>query len=169
VADAVVETEVELEQAIHPRRGGGRDTMQAAVALAVVIGARVAMERAASTFGERHAVPGIVTGGLILAGVTSLPNAVAGIYLAARGRGAATLSTAMNSNALNVVVGLLIPGALAGLGSPSAAATLVAGTYLGLTAVVGLSAFLGGGLRRGFGAAMVCLYAGYVVALLSVS
>ena len=34
---------------------------------------------------------GIVTGGLVLAVVTSLPNAVAAIYLALRGRGAAAL------------------------------------------------------------------------------
>ena len=67
------------------------------------------MERAASALGSRFAVPEIVVGGLVLAAVTSLPNAVAAVYLAARGRGAATLSTALNSNTLNVVVGLLIP------------------------------------------------------------
>ena len=48
---AITEEELELEVAIHPRRGGARDAMAAAVALAVVVGASVAMERAASRLG----------------------------------------------------------------------------------------------------------------------
>ena len=51
-----------------------------------------------------------MTGALVLAGVTSLPNAVSALYLAVRGRGAATLSIALNSNAINVTAGLLLPG-----------------------------------------------------------
>jgi hypothetical protein len=50
--------------------------------------------------------------------VTSLPNAVSALYLAVRGRGAATLSIALNSNALSVTVGLLLPGILVGLARP---------------------------------------------------
>ena len=74
------------------------------------------MELAATALGSRYAVPDIVTGGLVLAVVTSLPNAVSAIYLAMRGRGAAVLSTALNSNAINVVAGLLIPASITGLG-----------------------------------------------------
>ena len=74
------------------------------------------MEVAATAVGRRYAVADIVTGGLVLAVVTSLPNAVSAVYLARRGRGAAVLSTALNSNAINVVGGLLIPASLAGLG-----------------------------------------------------
>jgi Ca2+/Na+ antiporter len=65
--------------------GSGSD---ASYATLVVVAASVAMEQTASTLGARHAIPEIVVGGLILAGVTSLPNAVAAVYLAARGRGA---------------------------------------------------------------------------------
>jgi cation:H+ antiporter len=107
---AVTEEEIELEAAIHPRRGRARDAVVAAIAVVVVVGASIAMEQAASDLGTRYAVPEIVIGGLILAGVTSLPNAVAAVYLAARGRGLAVLSTALNSNALNVAIGLLLPG-----------------------------------------------------------
>ena len=81
--------------------------------------ASVTMERAAAALGNRFAIPEIVVGGLVLAAVTSLPNAVAAVYLAARGRGAATLSTALNSNNLNVTIGLLVPAALIGLGLPN--------------------------------------------------
>jgi cation:H+ antiporter len=74
------------------------------------------MEVAATTLGRRYAVADVVTGALVLAVVTSLPNAVTAVYLARRGRGAAVLSTALNSNAINVVAGLLIPASLTGLG-----------------------------------------------------
>src|SRR5258707_802798 len=76
---AVSEEELELEDAIHPRRGRWPDVVIAAVALVVVVAASVTMERAASALGARYAVPEIVTGGLLLAAVTSLPNAVAAV------------------------------------------------------------------------------------------
>ena len=91
----------------------------AVLATGVVVGASIAMELTASKLGARHHVAEIVIGGLVLAGVTSLPNAVSALYLAVRGRGAATLSIALNSNALNVTIGLLLPGMLVGLGAPS--------------------------------------------------
>jgi cation:H+ antiporter len=163
---AIVEEEIELEVAIHPRPGRARDLALAAVAVLVVIGASVTMEQAASKLGARHAIPGIVTGGLVLAGVTSLPNAVAGVYLAARGRGAATLSTAMTSNALNVVVGLLPPAAIVGL-STSGSSTLVAVWYVALTAIALAFAYSGRGLRRSHGALIVTAYVAFVAALIA--
>jgi cation:H+ antiporter len=164
---AIFEEETELQIAIHPRPGDARDAALAALAVVVVVGASVAMEQAASTFGARAAIPQIVIGGLLLAGVTSLPNAVAAVYLARRGRGAATLSTAMNSNAINVVFGLLLPGALVGLGAPSASSTLVAACYLGLTAFALLAAYAGHGLSRLSGALIVCGYIAFAIALLA--
>ena len=102
-------------------------------ALITVIGASTVMEVAATAAGRRYGVADVVTGGLVLAVVTSLPNAVSAVYLARRGRGAAVLSTALNSNAINVVAGLLIPASLAGLGPRSGQGTLVAAWYAGLT------------------------------------
>ena len=81
--------------------------------------------------------------------MTSLPNAVSAIYLARRGRGAAALSTALNSNSLNVAFGLLLPAALIGLAKPSASGMLVASWYVGLTAVTLALAYVGRGLRPG--------------------
>ena len=163
---AITEEEQELEVAIHPRRGRTRDWIEALMAVALVVGASVAMESSGSTLGARHAVPEIVVGGLILAGVTSLPNAVAGIYLAARGRGAATLSTAMNSNALNVTVGLLLPATIVGFAS-SGQATLVAAWYLGLTAFALGSAYLSRGLRRSHGVLIISAYLAFVAIVIA--
>ena len=146
--EAVVEEEIELEAAIRPRRGRSIDAVVALGALTVVVVASVAMEQGASALGVRYGIAEIVVGGLVLAAVTSLPNAVAAVYLARKGRGAAALSTALNSNAINVTVGLLIPATVIGLSKPSGSGLLVAGWYLGLTAVTLLLAYVFGGLHR---------------------
>lgn len=169
LAEAIHEEELELEVAIRPRPALLRDEVMAAVAVAVVVGASVVMEQAASKLGARHGVPQIVVGGLVLAAVTSLPNAVAAIYLAARGRGAAALSTAMNSNALNVAAGLLLPASFAGLGAASAPGTFVALYYLGLTAFVLAAAYVRRGLDRLQGVLIVCAYAAFVGVLLAIT
>jgi cation:H+ antiporter len=163
---AVAEEELELEEAIRPSRGRWTDAATAAGALIVVVVASIAMERAASSLGRSLGVPEIVTGGLVLAAVTSLPNAVAAVYLASRGRGAATLSTALNSNTLNVVAGLLLPGVLLGLGAPSGQALLVAAWYGGLTLAVLALAWRHRGLGRRQGAAIIAAYAAFTVGVI---
>jgi len=114
----------------------------------------------------RYAVADIVTGGLVLAVVTSLPNAVSAVYLARRGRGAAVLSTALNSNAINVVGGLLIPASLAGLGPGSGQDTLVAALYAGLTVLALALAYHGRGVGRATGTAIIAGYLAFVTALI---
>jgi cation:H+ antiporter len=162
---AVAEEELELEEAIRPSRGRWTDAVTAVAALIAVIVASIAMERAAFSLGRSLGVPEIVTGGLVLAAVTSLPNAVAAVYLASRGRGAATLSTALNSNTLNVIAGLLLPGALLGLGPPSGQALLVTIWYAGLTLAVLALAWSHRGLSRRQGAAIIAAYAAFTASL----
>jgi cation:H+ antiporter len=163
---AVTEEEIELEDAIRPQRGRWPDVAVASGALVVVVAASVLMERAASDLGQRYGVPQIIVGGLILAAVTSLPNAVAAVYLAGRGRGAATMSTALNSNTINVVVGLLVPGALLGFGRPSGQAVLVTAWYVGLTFVVLAVAYRHRGLSRRAGSLVIAAYVAFTVSLL---
>ncbi len=166
---AIVEEESELEEAIHPRRGTGGDALMASGALVVVVAASIAMERGASSLGVHFAIPEIIVGGLVLAAVTSLPNAVSAIYLARRGRAAATLSTALNSNSLNVTAGLLIPATVIGLAKPSGSGLLVAGWYVGLTAVTLVLAYSGHGLARSSGGLIIAAYALFVILLLVTS
>jgi Ca2+/Na+ antiporter len=167
LATAVGEEEAELEPAIHPRRGGPRDAALALGALAVVVGASVLMEHEATTIGSAWSVAPILIGALVLAAVTSLPNAVAGIYLAARGRGAASLSTALNSNLLNVIAGLLVPGAILGLGRADTQTTLITLAYVALTALALAAAYAGRGLGRVAGVVLVLAYLGFSAALLA--
>jgi cation:H+ antiporter len=164
---AVTEEEIELEDAIQPGRGRWPDVAAAAAALVVVVAASIAMERAAVSLGRRFGVPEIIVGGLVLAAVTSLPNAVAAIYLAARGRGHATLSTALNSNTINVVVGLLLPGVVLGLGQPTPQTALVVGWYAALTLAVLVLAWRHRGLSRGPGAVVIAAYGAFCGSLLA--
>jgi cation:H+ antiporter len=167
LATAVGEEELELEEVIHPDAGGVRDAGVAALALAVVVGASVAMEQEATALGSSWHVAAILVGALVLAAVTSLPNAVAGIYLALRGRGAASLSTALNSNVLNVVAGLLLPGAILGLGAPNTPTDLIALGYLTLTVLALLAAYAGRGLERRAGAVLIATYGAFTIALIA--
>ena len=158
LAAAVSEEERELEAAITPRRGTPRDVIVAGVSLVVVVAASVVMERAASSLGSRYGVTQIVVGGLVLAAVTSLPNAVAAVYLARRGRGAATFSTALNSNTINVVVGLMVPAAVIGLGRPASQTILIAAWYVGLTLGVLGFVYLDRGIGRSVGILVIAAY-----------
>jgi cation:H+ antiporter len=169
LASAVDEEALEVVVAIRPQRGRRRDALAAAAALVVVIFASVTMERGASALGQHYVVAAVVVGGLVLAAVTSLPNAVAAVYLAAKGRGAAALSTALNSNTLNVTAGLLIPAAVIGLARPSSQAVLIAGWFVGLTALTLVLAYADRGLRRWAGWLIIAGYAAFVAALLAAS
>ena len=151
----------------RPPRGRRPDFVIAAAALVVVVAASVIMERAASLLGTHFAIPEIVTGAVILAAVTSLPNAVAAVYLAARGRGAAMLSTTLNSNALNVTAGLLLPATITGLGAPSPHSALVAVWYLVLTVAALTFAYRDSGVRRVTGALIIGAYLVFLGSLLA--
>ena len=164
---AVDEEELELAEAIRPPRATAKDVWLAMGALVVVVLASVAMEQGASTLGGHFDIPEIVVGGLVLAAVTSLPNVVSAVYLARRGRGAATLSTALNSNSLNVAAGLLIPAVVIGLAKPSGSGLLVAGWYVALTAMTLLLAYASRGLGRISGGVIIAAYVGFVVVLLT--
>ena len=167
LARALAEEEAELEMAIRPQLGDRRDALVALAALAVVIGASVAMEEQATTIGARMGWSQIIVGGLILAAVTSLPNLVAAVYLSSRGRGGATLSEAFNSNVFNVIVGLLLPGAILGIASEAGSGLLVALAYSALTCMALALAFRGHGLTRLTGSIIIAGYCVFVVAMVA--
>jgi cation:H+ antiporter len=125
------------------------------------------MEEQATTIGARMGWSQIIVGGLILAAVTSLPNLVAAIYLSSRGRGGAALSEAFNSNVFNVIVGLLLPGAILGIASEAGSGQLVALAYAALTCVALALAFRGHGLTRLTGSIIIAGYCVFVVAMVA--
>lgn len=165
----VVLEEEEEVLASHHSEGRSRNDLAVAVgALVLVIVASAAMEEAGSTLGARLGVPQIVVGGIVLAAVTSLPNAVSAVYLARRQRGVAVLSTALNSNSLNSVAGFLIPASIVGL-TETPTARYVAGWYLVLTAVALGFALGDRALHRGIGWLIIAAYAVFAGSLVAAS
>jgi hypothetical protein len=78
------------------------------------------------------------------------------------------LSEAFNSNAFNVIVGLLVPGAILGLARPSGDALFVAGSYAVLTAASVALALRGRGLDRRAGSIIIVGYLVFAVVLASI-
>jgi hypothetical protein len=76
------------------------------------------------------------------------------------------LSIALNSNAINIVAGLLIPAWVAGLGPHSGQGTLVAAWYAGMTVFSLALAYRGRGLGRAAGGLIIAGYLAFVTALL---
>jgi hypothetical protein len=165
LASAVHEEEDELAEAIRPAPGTWRDGLAVTMLLAVVVAASITMEQTAAALGRRYGVADIITGAVVLAVVTSLPNAVSAVYLARRGRGAAVLSTALNSNAINATAGLLIPATVVGLGAPGGQDLLVTAWYAGLTVLALALAWHGRGLGRLPGALVIAGYLAFTAAL----
>ncbi|HUY05864.1 MAG TPA: hypothetical protein VMU99_01205 [Acidimicrobiales bacterium] len=150
--------ERDLANVISHKSGRTCDIYLASVMLIVVVGSSSVMERIASTVGDRNRWSNFVVGGVVLAGVASLPNAVAAIYLALHGRGAATLSTAMHSNVLNVMFGIIVPALFIGVGEQSRVGSDLALWYLAMTVVALSIAYLRRGLGRASGLIIVLVY-----------
>jgi cation:H+ antiporter len=169
ISTSVNEEELELASAIRPSRGRPVDAVLAAGALVIVVIASIFMERGATEIGHHLHIADAVIGGVILAAVTSLPNAVAAVHLASKGRGAAALSTTLNSNNLNTVVGLLIPATILGLLAPSGPGLLAASWYVGLTILALVLAFALRGLNRYAGGFIIAGYVGFVGVLVVIT
>jgi len=170
LAGAVREEDVELGPLPVPApgpRGLRTDLGAVALCLGAVVVASALMERTGTVIGARLGAPAIVVGGVMLAAVTSLPNAVSAVYLARRGRGAAVLSEAMNSNGLNVIAGLLLPGAIVGLGAAGSGGIDVAWWYAALTVSSLAVAASRRGLGRLFGTGIVLAYVAFVLTLVA--
>lgn len=169
VALAIEEEESELQEAIRPPRGRPFDVVMALVALVVVVISSVIMEHEASRLGHHFHVPNAIVGGIVLAAVTSLPNAVAAVHLASKGRGSAALSTALNSNNLNVLAGLFIPGAIIAVAAPSTAGDVVVISFVALTIATLVLAYARSGLTRRAGAMIIAGYVIFVAVLITVA
>lgn len=158
--------EAEEQDASRALPGDRADAAMAAVATATVIGASVVMEQAGTTAAAAAGVSQLVIGGLVLAAITSLPNAVAAIYLATRARGVAAMSEAFHSNTFNVLAGFLAPAVLVALGPIRPDVPPAGVAYLGMTVLTVALAWTNRGLRRRSGILIIAAYltyAGYLV------
>jgi cation:H+ antiporter len=131
-------------------------------ALAVIVAGSTGMVEAALRLAGRWSVPDAVVGILVLAILTSLPNAFTAARLAFQGRGSALLSETLNSNTTNLVFGVSVPALVISLGSATALTGFELAWLLAMTAVVLLLLAPRGGVRRSGGVAILLLYAVFV-------
>jgi cation:H+ antiporter len=131
-------------------------------ALVVIVVGAVGMVYSAVLVAGRWGVPRPLVGLLLLATLTSLPNAYTAIRLGLAGRGAALVSEALNSNTINLSIGILVPSVIVSSASGGHGFAL---DYIWMVAVtIATLALVGrrGGAGRIAGAAIVASYIAYV-------
>jgi cation:H+ antiporter len=129
-------------------------------ALALIVAGSALMVEAAVRLGDRWSVPEYLVGVLVLAVLTSLPNAYTGIRLGFQGRGSALLSETLNSNTINLVAGIAMPALVLSLGTFSGLVTFDLAWLIATTLVV--LALLVRGVGRAGGGLLVGLYVVFV-------
>ncbi len=97
-------------------------------------------------------------GTVVLAALTSLPNAYAAARLALQGRGAAVVSETLNSNTINVLAGIALPALVFGGGPANGPGGSDLLWLLGMTAAVLLLLARRRGLTRAGGGAIIAAY-----------
>jgi cation:H+ antiporter len=106
---AAVALRRELGARRHPDGVDMRAVLLIPPALAIIVLGSIGMVHTGLQLGHAAGIPNVLVGVLVLAVVTSLPNAYTGIRLGLARRGAALVSETMNSNTINLVGGLAIP------------------------------------------------------------
>ena len=166
LSKVLAEVEHDSDLGETPKQGRLLDFLSVIPTLTAIVVGSFVMVSSAIAIGDRWHVSSAVLGTLVLATLTGIPNFVAAIHLARRGRGTAVMSEALNSNSFNVIFGLGLPAALIGLTAPSRTGLV---TVIWLPAVTVLALFLAGrpgGLRRKGGAALVLSYLAFVLTII---
>jgi cation:H+ antiporter len=133
-------------------------------AIALVAVGSLGMVNAALVLADRWSVSDAVVGMVVLAWLTSLPNAFTAFRLGLAGRGDALVSETLHSNSINMVGGLVIPALFVTITGVSAAGLAL---LFGLTALTLAPLAHNGSLGRRGGAAIVIAYAAAALVLVS--
>ena len=162
LSKALQEVERDVRKEEVPQRATWSSNLAIVPAVASVILASIGMVRAATSLAESWHISHLVVGTLILATLTGLPNALTALQLARRGHGSAVISEALNSNNVNIVLGLCLPAVLSGMTPSSHRALLSVFWLLGITLVALSLATTRKGVRRWDGAILLAIYLGFV-------
>ena len=131
-------------------------------ALAIIVVGSFGMVDSALNLAHRWSVPDVIVGILVLAILTSIPNAFTAARLAFQRRGAAVVSETLNSNTTNLVFGIAVPALFVSLGSTSALTVFSLGWLLLMTLVAIALFARRGGVTRSGGLAILLLYVVFV-------
>jgi len=130
--------------------------------IAVIVLGSIGMVHAALKLGHAAGIPDVLIGTLVLAVVTSIPNAYTGVRLGLARRGSALVSETLNSNTINLVGGLAVPAlfvsVVAGGLARADAVWLLGATVLAVALLAPRS-----GVHRAGGALLVASWVGFAV------
>lgn len=138
-------------------------------ALFAIIAGSIGLVNTAVILGDQLHVPQTLTGALLLAGLTGIPNIVAAIRLALNQRGAIVVSEALNSNTINLISGVALPGVLIGLGSPSAFVVFGIWWLFGSSIFVLAIMLFKRHISRGFGVAITFIWTFFALATIAMA
>ena len=131
-------------------------------ALAIIVLGSTGMVESALNLAHRWSVPDVIVGILVLAILTSIPNAFTAARLAFQGRGSAVVSETFNSNTTNLAFGIALPALFISIGSTSDLSRFDLGWLLLMTLVTIALFARRGGVTRSGGVAILGLYAVFV-------
>ena len=124
-------------------------------ALAIIIVGSTGMVDSALRLAHRWSVPDVIVGIVVLAILTSLPNALTAARLGLQGRGSALVSETLNSNTVNLVFGVAIPAFFVTIASTSALTGFDLGWLLLMTVLALALLARRAGVGRSGGAAIL--------------
>lgn len=124
----------------------------------LIIAGSAGMVQTALALGKHWHISQAVLGVLILAPLTSVPNAITAMRLALAGRSAALVGEAFNSNTINLFAGVIVPALVVTLTAGSAIAHLQLAWLVGMTFVSLLLLSRRGGFRRPEAIVVIGLY-----------
>jgi len=136
-------------------------------ALCLIVAGSVGAVRAATALADAWSVPSALVGVVVLAILTSLPNAWTGVRFGLQGRGSALMSETLNSNSINIVFGLAVPVALGSLTAFPGLAIFDVAWLIGMTAAALVLFGRRDGGGRGAGAFLIVLYAVFLAVQLA--
>jgi cation:H+ antiporter len=151
------------QPAVNSRKEAFGVALVLLLALVSIVAGSVGAVRAATDLADAWSVPEELVGVIVLAILTSLPNAWTGVRFGLQQRGSALMSETLNSNSINIVAGLALPAALGSFGAFSGLSVFNLAWLFGMTAValVLFGRRNGAGWRAG--AFLILLYAAFLV------
>ena len=131
-------------------------------ALAIIVLGSTGMVESALNLAHRWSVPDVIVGILVLAILTSIPNAFTAARLAFQRRGSAVVSETFNSNTTNLAFGIALPALFISIGSTCDLSRFDLGWLLLMTLLTIALFARRGGVTRSGGAAILLLYVVFV-------
>jgi len=147
------------EQALDSRREALQLLLVLLAALCVIVAGSVGAVRSATDLADAWSVPETLVGVIVLAILTSLPNAWTGVRFGLQRRGSALMSETLNSNSINLVAGIALPAALGSLTAFSSLDVFGLAWLFAMTAAALVLFGRRNGAGRRAGAFLIVLYA----------